>query len=271
MLGADALVEDEGTYKPDFSAHAGSERLRCVRISKASFDTITSMSRQEGEAPPVLRIEADSENAAAAVDDGTVDGISINTAVAAGNGNGNGGGSGGGSYRKSSVKPRAFSDEGARHSITRTGSGGGERAAGGTPGARISLSSPKKRGVPSGASFKILQAATGVAVIPSATTPTQDTTLQPADKPLETQARPSGLEAGAGVDTLASEDEGAGISLVTTTAIGMAPPPPSTRVAGSDVDVDVDVESGGGPQQQEDAGGADDDAVRRETQKTARI
>lgn len=50
VLAADALVEDEGTYKPDFSAHAGSEHMRCVRISKASVDTITSLSRQEQEA-----------------------------------------------------------------------------------------------------------------------------------------------------------------------------------------------------------------------------
>lgn len=47
MLAADALVEDEGTYKPDFSAHAGSEHMRCVRISKASVDAVTSLSRQE--------------------------------------------------------------------------------------------------------------------------------------------------------------------------------------------------------------------------------
>lgn len=46
MLAADALVQDEGTYKPDFSAHAGSEHMRCVRISKASVDMVTSLSRQ---------------------------------------------------------------------------------------------------------------------------------------------------------------------------------------------------------------------------------
>lgn len=34
-------------YKPDFSAHIGSELLRCIRISKASFDTILSLSKQE--------------------------------------------------------------------------------------------------------------------------------------------------------------------------------------------------------------------------------
>lgn len=49
VLAADALVEDEGTYRPDFSAHAGSDHMRCIRISKASFDTVTSMSRQEEE------------------------------------------------------------------------------------------------------------------------------------------------------------------------------------------------------------------------------
>ncbi|CAM9531830.1 unnamed protein product [Laminaria digitata] len=49
VLAADALVEDEGTYKPDFSAHAGSEHMRCVRISKASFDTVMSLSRHGEE------------------------------------------------------------------------------------------------------------------------------------------------------------------------------------------------------------------------------
>lgn len=57
VLAADALVEDEGTYKPDFSAHAGSERLRCIRISKASFDTITSLSKQEEGLPSEVNVE----------------------------------------------------------------------------------------------------------------------------------------------------------------------------------------------------------------------
>lgn len=44
MLAADALVEDEGEYKPDFSAHSGSDHLRCIRISKATFDGVVCSS-----------------------------------------------------------------------------------------------------------------------------------------------------------------------------------------------------------------------------------
>ena len=268
MLGADALVEDEGTYRPDFSAHAGSERLRCVRISKASFDTITSMSRQEGQTPPHhLKIEADGEHAAvAAADANGVDGM---TAAASGNG---------GSARKSSSKQRAFSDEGTRHSITSTASSSGGGGGSGAGGTRIALPSPpKKRGVPSGASLKILQAATGVAVIPAAASSpaasprTQDT--QP-DKPpsLGTpQSRSAELEAGAGVETCASGGEEAGISLVTTTTATTANtsagevPPASSRVAGSE----GDVESGSGPPQQREDDGAG--SVAAEMPKIARI
>lgn len=50
VLAADALVEEEGAYKPDFSAHVGSEQLRCIRISKASFDTMASLPKH---APPM--------------------------------------------------------------------------------------------------------------------------------------------------------------------------------------------------------------------------
>lgn len=42
VLAADALVEEEGTYKPDFSAHVGSEQLRYIRISKVSLDAMSS-------------------------------------------------------------------------------------------------------------------------------------------------------------------------------------------------------------------------------------
>lgn len=256
VLGADALVEDEGTYKPDFSAHAGSERLRCVRISKASFDTITSMSRQEGQTPPALRIEADAA-------EGTVDGSGGGNVMAAS-------GNGGGSARKGAAKVRAFSDEGAgtgtRHSTASTpttASGGG-----GTPGTRITLSPPKRRGAPSGASFKLLQAATGMAVIPpSATSPTQATQQQP-DKPppLEPQARP----AGAGVDSTtaqeAQEEKAVADATAAATAVGTACSPGSSRVAGSEGDADS---GGSGAQQQNHADGAD--GADAETQKTARI
>lgn len=47
LLAADALVEEEGQYKPDFSAHVGSELLRCLRISKLSFDLIGPVGRPE--------------------------------------------------------------------------------------------------------------------------------------------------------------------------------------------------------------------------------
>lgn len=40
-------MEDEGAYKPDFSAHVGSEHLRCIRISKATFDSITSFVKHD--------------------------------------------------------------------------------------------------------------------------------------------------------------------------------------------------------------------------------
>ena len=52
VLAADALVEDEGLYKPDFSAHAGSEHLRCIRISKATFDNSTSLPTNGDTAGP---------------------------------------------------------------------------------------------------------------------------------------------------------------------------------------------------------------------------
>lgn len=47
MLAADAMVEEEGAYKPDFSAHVGSEILRCLRISKTSFDSMLSAGKMD--------------------------------------------------------------------------------------------------------------------------------------------------------------------------------------------------------------------------------
>lgn len=266
VLGADALVEDEGTYKPDFSAHAGSERLRCVRISKASFDTITSMSRQEGETPPALRIEADNgENAAAADGGGIVDGGSSNITAASGN-RGSAIGSGGSAKKNSAAKQRAFSDEGgARNSITSTASCSGGGGGVGTPGTRIALSPPRKRGVPSGASLKILQAATGVAVIPAAaTSPTAAQVTQPTDKP----PPPPETTALASPAGLVAEDEEAGISLVTTTTTAGLVPPPCSRVAGSEGDVESCSGRPAPDQEQGDDGGR---GVNAETQKTARI
>lgn len=40
-------MEDEGSYKPDFSAHVGGDLLRCIRISKVSFDKIASTGNGE--------------------------------------------------------------------------------------------------------------------------------------------------------------------------------------------------------------------------------
>lgn len=199
VLGADALVEDEGTYRPDFSAHAGSERLRCVRISKASFDTITSMSKQEKQAPPALKMELSSEDAA---DGGTFDGMSATVA--------------GGSERDRRTKPTGVSDEGAKRSITTPTAS--NSSSGGTAMGRITVSSPKgRRSMASQASLKILQAATGAALLPSATTPTQNRQL---DTPLEEQGKtsPGRVEPGAGTNT-----DDVGISLITTATTGSDP------------------------------------------------
>lgn len=184
-------MEDEGTYKPDFSAHAGSERLRCVRISKASFDTITSMSKQEEQVPPSLKIEeANREDA-----DGTIDGNRMGTSAADDS-----------SGTKNGAKARAFSDEGAKQSISispsNNRSSGGGGAGGAAAAGRITLSpSTIRRGVPSGASLKILKAAAGAAVVPSATTPTQN---RQRDTPLEAQGKSPEREPGAGTDDVGS-------------------------------------------------------------------
>ncbi|CAM9429313.1 unnamed protein product [Pylaiella littoralis] len=213
VLGADALVEDEGTYKPDFSAHAGSERLRCVRISKASFDTITSMSKQEEQTPPALKLAADGEEDA---DGGTIDGVSA--AVV------------GGSGRDSGATPTNFSGEGAKPYVSTPKAKSG--SSGGTSAERITVSPPKvRRGVTSHASLKILQAAAGAAMVPSATTPTpkqqQQQQQQQQDAPPEEQGQNSPErmkpEAGTGTDDV-------GISLVTTASAGS---PPRDLEAGS--------------------------------------
>lgn len=144
VLAADALVEDEGTYKPDFSAHAGSERLRCIRVSKASFDTITSLSKQEMDTQDVNLKKTTSADGEA----GT-------------NGVYNSNGSAGGGNASASTPTRRFfvgkqrtpSPKMRPRSISASGSGSGRW-------------SPKKtrKGVPSTASLKILQAITGGSV-----------------------------------------------------------------------------------------------------------
>lgn len=211
VLGADALVEDEGTYKPDFSAHAGSERLRCVRISKASFDTITSMSKQEAEAPPALTTEASSEDADGG---GTFPEVSATAAAGAATGD---------IGRDSGAKATAVvSDEGAKHSISSPTAN--SSSTGGAAAGRITVSPPKvRRGITSHASLKILQAATGAAVLPSATTPKQN--RQQPDAPLEEQGQKS-----PGAAVTAAGD--AGISMVTATAASTGSPP-SNLEAGS--------------------------------------
>lgn len=216
VLGADALVEDEGTYKPDFSAHAGSERLRCVRISKASFDTITSMSKQEEEAPPALRMEAHSSDADGG---GAFGGTSAASAAAGGIG------------RDSGAKPTSVvSDEGAIRSMsTPTANSSSTGSTGGTAAGRITVSPPKRRGITSHASLKILQAATGAAVVPSAATPKQN--RQP-DKPREAeeeqgQKSPGGMEPGPAV----GDTGDVGISM--TTAAASTAPSPSNLEAGT--------------------------------------
>jgi len=148
----------------------------------------------------------------------------------------------------SGAKPRAFSDEGGgkRHSATSTASDG---VAGGGGRLQVHPSPPKvRRGLPpSQASLKILQAATGIAVIPSATTPTQDKDKQQQqqpDRPPEAEAQSSGQDPAA--------------SVVNTTA--GAESPSSGRAAR----VAEDLESSGGQHQ-------DGQAADAATPKRARI
>ncbi|CAM9396109.1 unnamed protein product [Scytosiphon promiscuus] len=252
VLGADALVEDEGAYKPDFSAHAGSERLRCVRISKASFDTITSMSKQEEEVPPGLRLPAGTPRGGGGFDsvaDGTIDG-DANTPGVSTNGSGIGG------RTRDIAKPTIPSNEGAggHRPATLTarsssgvagGAGAGSGSEGGeaTSADRITQSPSKpRRGLPSGASLKILQAATGGALVPSAAV------LSP--KP-RNESSPSAGAAGAAGAAAAEEDCGVGV-------VSPAGSSCSTRVAGGGDGQSEGNNSGGKPEQGD---GAPDDAV----------
>lgn len=139
VLAADALVEDEGTYRPDFSAHAGSEHFRCIRISKASFDTVTSLSRQEGVVPysPDLGVS----------------------------------GGGDGDNRDGGGMNISVSRNGSNVSVSRHGktpSDGGMLSSGSGTGGWQGRISPDKvrRGLPSGSSLKILQAVNGSSVSP---------------------------------------------------------------------------------------------------------
>ncbi|CAM9222366.1 unnamed protein product, partial [Hapterophycus canaliculatus] len=235
VLGADALVEDEGAYKPDFSAHAGSERLRCVRISKASFDTITSMSKQEEEAPPGLRLPLGTPDGGGGGRfetgaDSTIDG-NDNTPGASTNGGGIGG------RTRGIPKVTTPSDEaaGGQHpalltarsnSSVAAGVGVGSEGGGMTSAERITLSPSKpRRGLPSGASLKILQAATGSALVPSVTV------ISPKQR---SESSPSAGAPGAAGAVTAVEDGGIVVAAPVRSSS-------SSRVAG---DGDGDVEGG---------------------------
>lgn len=216
VLGADALVEDEGAYKPDFSAHAGSERLRCVRISKASFDTVMSMTKQEEEEPHhAMRSEPHGGGNA---DANNIESSGNNAGVA-------------GYVRKGGAKPRAFSDEGSRHQTDpATSSSDGAVGAGTKAAGRKTLSPSKfRRGLPSGASLKILQAATGVAMTTSSPTTTPMRAKHMEDKPLEAQEASPRQDSCAGASAVGSNGtaEETGINMVAATR-----PVPSSRVSG---------------------------------------
>lgn len=133
VLAADALVEDEGSFKPDFSACAGSEHLRCLRISKAIFDTITSRSKQEDDAVSVMTLQQ-----LESVDSASTSIGRSNSNIGNSNGVSGNGSSGAGQ--------------------TKAHSEGGERGRG-----RISPARSRK-GVTCGASLKILQAVAGASV-----------------------------------------------------------------------------------------------------------
>ncbi|CAM9598856.1 unnamed protein product [Ectocarpus sp. 12 AP-2014] len=244
VLGADALVEDEGAYKPDFSAHAGSERLRCVRISKASFDTVMSMSKQEEEEPHhASRVGPHGG--------GNTDG---NNTV--GSGNNNAGATG--YVRKSGPKPRAFSDEGSRHQADSATTGSVGAVGAGTKAAGRKTLSPSKfrRGLPTGASLKILQAATGVSMTTSSTTSTPMRGRHTEDKPLEAQEASPREDTGTGASAVGANGtaEETGISMVAATH-----PDPSSRVSG---DGTGDAESNRPPE---------DDAQEISTPKTSTL
>ena len=48
VLGADALVSEEGTFVPDFSAHVATESVRCVHITKAEYERAITGRRRRG-------------------------------------------------------------------------------------------------------------------------------------------------------------------------------------------------------------------------------
>lgn len=240
-------MEDEGAYKPDFSAHAGSERLRCVRISKASFDTITSMSKQEEEPPPGPRLIVGTPDGGGgggfdSSADGTIDGNAHTLGVST-NGSGISG------KTSSIAKPTTPSDEaaGGQHPAVLTARSNSSvaarvRAGSGSEGGmasaeRITLSPSKpRRGLPSGASLKILQAATGGALVPSSVT-----VLSPKHQ----------NESSASVGAAIPQEDGE------IGAVSPAQSPSSSRLAGGR-DGDLEGSTGRKP---DEGDGAPDDAV----------
>ena len=47
-LGADALVSDEGSFVPDFSAHVATDSVRCVHVTRAEYERAITGRRRRG-------------------------------------------------------------------------------------------------------------------------------------------------------------------------------------------------------------------------------
>ncbi|KAJ1444882.1 hypothetical protein M885DRAFT_551676 [Pelagophyceae sp. CCMP2097] len=54
VLGADALVADEGEFCPDFSAHIATETVRCVYVSRSEYARAAHMAKLK-RAPPAVK------------------------------------------------------------------------------------------------------------------------------------------------------------------------------------------------------------------------
>lgn len=63
-------MEDEGEYKPDFSAYSGSDHLRCIRISKATFGDIVASSMDDKSCPEATPKGVDKEGGLARMSPG---------------------------------------------------------------------------------------------------------------------------------------------------------------------------------------------------------
>ena len=48
VLGADALVSDEGSFVPDFSAHVATDSVRCVHVTRAEYERAITGRRRRG-------------------------------------------------------------------------------------------------------------------------------------------------------------------------------------------------------------------------------